>query len=343
MSSSFIHPLTIGTVQLPNNMALAPMAGTSDLPFRRICHRMGAGLTITELVSARSVIHDRLLLRNWRYLAIDGAAGVMGIQLFGAEPDDFVLAINRILEHPVLSQCALIDINMGCPAKKVMKGQAGCALMRDPDRAAAIVRAAVYAAQKAKKPVTVKFRSGCDEQSICAPEFSRVLADAGAAALTIHARTAAQYYSGQADWSVIADVKKAVTVPVFGNGDVRTSEDVVRLFQETGVDGVMIGRAAQGNPWLFSEILQELGAEQQWMDQTVSKPTADERMAVIQEHFMGLIELVGEQTAVAEMRRHLSWYLKGQKGAAKLRVSIMSARTWDECQSVLEEWRMTSR
>ncbi|MCK9251428.1 MAG: tRNA dihydrouridine synthase DusB [Clostridiales bacterium] len=324
-----VRPLGIGTLSLPNNLALAPMAGTSDLAFRRICHRMGAGLTVTELVSARGMMHDPAMRRNWRYLAIDADAGAMGIQLFGADPDDFAAAIWKILDHPILGHCSLIDINMGCPVRKVVSEGAGCALMQTPQLAARIAQKAVAAAQ-GLKPVTVKCRSGWDDASVNAVLFARMLADCGVSAITVHARTRAQMYGGKADWSVLAAVKAAVSLPVYGNGDVTCWQDVDRMLRETGVDGVMIGRAAQGNPWLFRQIHRQDG----------TGPGPEERRDIILEHLAQLAELLGEATAVREMRCHLGQYLRGTPGAARLRAAAMAVTRREDLENLLGEWQI---
>lgn len=332
---TFIHPLKIGSREIPNNIALAPMAGTTDLPFRVICHRFGAGLTVTELVSARGIKYDPALERNIRYLAIDPAAGPEAIQLFGSEPDDFRWAINRILDHPLLSLCHLIDINMGCPVKKVVKTGAGCALMRDPDQAARIVRAAVIEAEKAKLPVTVKFRSGWDHSHINASEFARMCEASGASAVTVHARTRQQLYGGQADWAVIRSVKEAVRIPVFGNGDIKTPEDARRLMEQTRSDGIMVGRAAQGNPWIFQELLCRLDNP----PRPFHPPDADERISIIMEHGQALCRLLGERRALSEMRSHIASYLRGTVNAAHFRSACMKAESFSDILNVLEEWR----
>jgi tRNA-dihydrouridine synthase B len=332
---TFIHPLTIGSREIPNNIALAPMAGTTDLPFRVICHRFGAGLTVTELVSVRGIKYDPSLKRNIRYLAIDPAAGPEAIQLFGSEPDDFRWAISRILAHPLLSRCHLIDINMGCPVKKVVKTGAGCALMRDPDQAARIVRAAVSEAKPSNIPVTVKFRSGWDHDHINAVEFARVCEASGASAVTVHARTRQQMYGGQADWSVIRSVKEAVRIPVFGNGDIQTPEDARRIMEQTGSDGIMVGRAARGNPWIFQELLCRLDDP----PRPFQPPSADERISIIIEHARVLCRLLGDRRALPEIRSHIASYLRGTMDAARFRSACMEACSFSDILNVLEEWR----
>lgn len=330
-----IKPLTIGSTQFTNNLALAPMAGTTDLPFRKICQAHGAGLTVTELVSARGIQHDHTLKRNWRYLAIDPQAGTECIQLFSSEAADFSQAIERILAHPLLSRCRAIDLNMGCPVKKVVATGAGSALMTRPEQAEAIIRASVRVAQQADKPVMVKIRSGWDEGSLNAVDFARRCEDSGAAAITIHARTRKQMYGGKADWALIARVKQAVSIPVFGNGDVIDGPSARRCLEQTRVDGVMIGRAARGNPWVFDQILQlARGVERP------EKPTVDMRIQVVLQHWRGLCDLLGEQTALKEMRQHLVSYFRGSPCATQLRARTMRISSADGLLAVLEAWRI---
>jgi len=339
MHDSLLHPLQIGAVRLENNLALAPMAGTTDLAFRHICRRFGAGLTITELVSARGICHDPQLRRNWRYLAIDPQELPVAIQLFGADPADFRQAVSQILGHPVLGLCSMLDINMGCPVAKVVQNGEGAALMRTPDLAARIVDACVQAAAPAGKPVTVKFRKGWDDDSVNAAAFARLCESAGAAALTIHGRTRRQMYSGQADWSIIGEVKSAVRIPVYGNGDIQSAAAARQMILSTGVDGVMVGRAAQGNPWIFRQIALELaagsGAESLL---SPSGPSAAEMMPVILEHLDGLIALHGEPVAVREMRKHLNAYLKGIPRGSELKKRAVLVSSRAEIQGLLEEW-----
>jgi tRNA-dihydrouridine synthase B len=333
LPAAWLHPMTIGSVTLPNNLALAPMAGSTDITYRPICRAMGAGLTVTELVSARGICHDPGLHRNERYLMIDPEReNPVAIQLFGSDPADFSQSVSTILAHPILSQCAMIDINMGCPVPKVVRGGEGSALMRTPELAAAIIQATVRAA--GSKPVTVKFRKGWDDESVNAVEFARLCAAAGAAALTIHARTRSQFYSGRADWSIIKAVKAAVQVPVFGNGDVVDAVSARRLLAETGVDGIMIGRAALGNPWLFRQLTCELANP----PRPYIPPTPEERLAVMLAHLDGLVARLGERTGVHEMRKQLVAYLRGTRQAAHWKNMAMQADNRDDVQVVLEDW-----
>jgi tRNA-dihydrouridine synthase B len=352
---TFLHPLAIGGVTLGNNLALAPLSGTSDRSYRLLCHEYGAGLVVTELVSARGICHDTRLTRNWRYLAIDPAEKPVAIQLFGADPADFRQAIARIGEHPLLGQCDLIDLNMGCPVAKVVRDGAGAALMRTPTLAAKIVSASVEAAAAFAKPVTVKFRKGWDEHSVNAAEFARICEDAGASALTIHGRTREQLYGGQADWQVIGEVKAAVKIPVFGNGDVSSAETARGLLLATGADGVMIGRAAQGRPWLFQEIAAGLA----WLDAALadgriephltaprahlprySEPSAEQKAAAVLRHLDGLIDLLGETSAVREMRKQLAFYIKGTPHAAGLKNRAMQVENRRDVVAILADWCM---
>ena len=266
MEKQLFQELHIGNRILPGNVALAPMAGTSDLPFRTICHRQGASFVCTELVSARGIRYSGGVLKSYRYLEIEPAVeGPVAIQLFGHDPEDFREAIPLILEHPVLRGAFSIDLNMGCPVNKVVKTGAGSALMTNLPLASSILTAAVRAAEPYGVPVTVKFRKGWDDAKKNAVEFARLCLDSGAKAMTLHARTRNQMYGGQADWACIREVAEAIRgsgVPLFGNGDVVDGKSAVAMLTETGCDGVMVGRAAQGNPWIFAEIVAALRWEE---------------------------------------------------------------------------------
>lgn len=327
------RPLMIGNCRVENPLALAPMAGTSDVTFRRICRRFGAGLVVTELVSARGISHDPRLRRQFRYLEIAADEQPVAIQLFGSEPDDFVAAIEIILAHPQLSQVQLFDINAGCPVKKVADHGAGSALMLQPQRLAAIVGQSVRAASGAGVPVTAKIRIGWDADNLNAVEIARLLENCGAAAVTVHGRTRQQMYSGKADWQTITKVKAAIKIPVYGNGDVIKPEDARRMLNETGVDGVMIGRAASGNPWLFQEMAAELSGLP-----VPPRPEIEARIPIILEHLDGLIQRHGEDVAVREMRKHLIQYFKGTPCGAALKNQAMKAGTQSEICQVLAEW-----
>lgn len=329
--------IAIGGRILAGNIALAPMAGTSDVIFRTLCHEQGASLVCTELVSARGIRYDPSLVRCFRYLEIaPEKEGPAAIQLFGYEPGDFEAAIPVILEHPLLSKASFIDINMGCPVNKVVKTGAGSALMSDLPLASSILETSVRAAAPYHVPVTVKFRKGWDDKQNNSVEFARMCRDSGAAAVTIHGRTRAQMYQGYADWECIAEVADALAgsgVPVFGNGDVKDGEGALRMLLETGVDGVMIGRAAQGNPWIFAKVKALLsGAD------TPPEPTVQERADMIRRHLTGLCGTLGESLAVREMRAQLSSYFRGQKHASTYKIQAMQANTYSEVDQLLEQW-----
>ena len=334
--------ITIGNTALTGNVALAPMAGTSDVTFRTLCHEQGAALVCTELVSARGIRYNPSLSKSMRYLEINPEKeGPVAIQLFGYEAKDFAEAIPLILEHPLLGKANFIDINMGCPVAKVVKTGAGSALMTDIPLAASILEASIRAASPYSVPVTVKFRKGWNESQVNAAEFARMCRDTGAAAVTIHARTREQMYQGYADWECIAQVAQVLAgsgVTVFGNGDVKDGASAARMLAETGVDGVMIGRAAQGNPWIFAEVKAVLSDEP-----VPSGPTAQERADMIRRHLSGMCSRIGETLAVREMRAQLACYFRGQRHAAAYKVQAMEAVTFAEVDSILNEWTAVSQ
>jgi len=329
--------IQIGNRTLCGNVALAPMAGTSDVTFRSICHELGASLVCTELVTARGIRYNPTMEKSYRYLEIDPEReGPAAIQLFGQEVRDFAEAIPLILEHPVLGKASFIDLNMGCPVPKVVKTGAGSALMRDLPLAAAILGASVAAAEPYGVPVTVKFRKGWDEAHVNAVAFAGMCRDFGAAALTIHGRTRDQMYHGLADWDCIAQVVqelKGSGVPVFGNGDVKDGESARRMLEYTGVDGVMIGRAAQGNPWIFAEVRAAL-----FGGMPTAEPPPQARADMIRRHMTGMIGKLGEETAIREMRAQIACYFHGQKKAAVYKTAAMQAVTYQEIDGILNQW-----
>ena len=337
MDTNAYKNITIGGRILCGNVALAPMAGTSDVTFRTICRELGASLVCTELVSARGIRYNPSLTRSFRYLEIDPVnEGPVSIQLFGYDAKDFTEAIPLILEHPLLGQTSFIDINMGCPVPKVVKTGAGSALMTDLTRAAAILEASVHAATPYSVPVTVKFRKGWDAKNVNCVEFAQMCRDFGAAAVTIHGRTREQMYQGTADWDCIAKVVQALSgsgLPVYGNGDVSDGESARRMLAETGVDGVMVGRAAQGNPWIFAEIKAALCGETAPL-----APTAKERADMIRRHLSGLCGKLGETLAVREMRSRLACYFRGQKHASTFKTEAMQTQTYEQVDQILTAW-----
>ena len=289
---------------------LAPMAGVTDAAMRLLCHEQGAAWAVSEMLSAKGWVFSRGKNRNaLDILARLPGEGPAGLQLFGSEPE-FVAEAARQLEDRGFE---FFDLNFGCPAPKITGNGEGSAMMREPERIGAVVRAL---ADATRRPVTAKIRSGWDERSVNAAEVARVCEANGAQAIAVHARTRAQQYSGRADWRVIADVKRAVSIPVFGNGDVRSGADARRMLEETGCDGVMVGRGVLGNPWLFREIAAAaLGG-------TVAPPTARERVDMAIRHFDLEQKLFGPKRGVLEMRKHIAWYVHGLRGAARFRDQI---------------------
>ena len=310
------------TLDLP--VALAPMAGVTDLPFRMLCKEQGCGLLCTEMVSAKAIYHNN---RNtWQLMDIDSGEHPVAVQLFGSDPQIMADMAARVAEE---SDCDIIDVNMGCPVPKVVNNGEGSALMRRPKLVGEILSAMVKAVNK---PVTVKIRKGFTEESANAAEIARIAEASGAAAIAVHGRTREQYYSGSADWGVIRQVKEAVSIPVFGNGDIFTAEDAVRMLEETGCDGVMAGRGARGNPWLFREIKALLTE-----GEVLPRPDRQEVYETMLRHGRMLTELKGEYIGVREMRKHVAWYTAGFPGSAVLRGRVNEAQTFDELKNLLEE------
>ncbi|MDD3199419.1 MAG: tRNA dihydrouridine synthase DusB [Eubacteriales bacterium] len=302
--------MNIGNVSLNNPFFLAPLAGITDSPFRRICKEQGAGLVYSEMISGKGLYYNDKATE--RLLRIYEDEKPVAFQIFGSEPDIIADAAKRLANR----ENCILDINMGCPVPKVIKNGEGSALLKNPDLVGAIVEAAV---SSAGKPVTVKIRIGWDAESINAVQIAKVAEAAGADAIGVHGRTREQYYSGKADWDVIRQVKKAVSIPVIGNGDVFSGIDAIRLIEYTGCDFVMIARGALGNPWIFREALTL------WKGQTPPPPpTIEEKIELILRHFDLLLEEKGEYAAVREMRKHAGWYLKGIPGSAAVRRELNS-------------------
>lgn len=315
--------LTIGGVTLENNIVLAPMAGVTDLPFRLLCRELGAGLVCMEMVSAKAIYYNNKNTEG--LMEIHPAERPASLQLFGSDPDILGEMAKRIEDRPF----AFLDFNMGCPVPKVVNNGEGSALMKNPVLAGKIFESLV---KSTKKPVTVKIRKGFDEAHVNAVEIARIAEECGIAAIAVHGRTREQYYSGKADWNIIAEVKNAVRIPVIGNGDVTGAESAERMIQETGCDGVMIGRGAQGNPWIFREISQyfETGI-------IPGPPTKQEKKELILRHAALQLEIKGEYTGVREMRKHLSWYTVGMPNSAHFRQMINSMEHMDELTAGVEE------
>ena len=313
--------LQIGNVKLENDLILGPMAGVTDLPFRLLCKEQGAGLLCMEMVSAKGIMYNN---KNTKFLlTIDERERPVSLQLFGSDPDIISEQVKRIEELPF----DILDINMGCPVPKIVNNGDGSALMKNPLLAGEIIEKTARAIQK---PVTVKIRKGFDEEHINAVEMAHIAQESGAAAIAVHGRTREQYYSGKADWEIIRKVKEAVKIPVIGNGDVWTPQDAIDMRKQTGCDGVMIGRGAQGNPWIFKQIL-----HYEQTGELLEKPSPQEVTEMILRHAKMQMEFKGEYTGMREIRKHAAWYTAGYKNSAKLRGKINETETYEELKELL--------
>lgn len=315
--------LTIGNVTLENPVILAPMAGVCDLPFRLLCKEQGAGLLCMEMVSAKAIYYKNKNTES--LMEIHPKESPVSLQLFGSDPDIISEMAKRIEERPF----SILDINMGCPVPKVVNNGEGSALMKNEKLAAKIVE---KTAKAIKKPVTVKIRKGFQEEQVNAVELAKRLEQAGAAAIAVHGRTREQYYSGKADWDIIRQVKEAVSIPVIGNGDIVDGKSALEIMKQTGCDGIMIGRAARGNPFLFRQVLKylETGKEPE-------KPSLSEIKETILRHAQLQLTYKGEYTAVREMRKHIAWYTTGLPHSAELRRRVNEMETMGQLRDGIEQ------
>ena len=315
-----MNKLKIGSVELNNPFILAPMAGVCDLPFRLLCKEKGAAMVCTEMVSAKAIYYNNKNTKE--LLTIDKNEGPVSLQLFGSEPKLMAEMAKRIEEIPF----DILDFNMGCPVPKVVNNGEGSALMKNPVLAGHIIEAMANAISK---PVTVKIRAGFDAEHINAVEIAKIAENSGAAAITVHARTREQYYSGKADREIIRLVKEAVSIPVIGNGDIDCYESAKHMLEYTGCDGVAIGRGAEGNPWIF----EELNAKYAGLD--YNKPSLEEVKEMIMRHARMLIDYKGEYIGIREMRKHAAWYTAGFKGASKLRGRLNEASSIESLEEII--------
>ena len=315
-----METLKIGNVTLDNPLVLAPMAGVTDLPFRLLCKEHGVGLVCMEMVSAKAIYYKNK--NTEQLLEIYPEERPVSLQLFGSDADIIAEMAAQIEERPF----DILDFNMGCPVPKVVNNGEGSALMKNPKLVEEILTKLVRAV---KKPVTVKIRKGFDEEHVNAVEIAKIAESCGVAAVAVHGRTRQQYYSGHADWDIIRQVKEAVQIPVIGNGDLHTAEDVCRMKEQTGCDGFMIGRGAQGNPWIFEQILHKLET-----GEDLPRPTVQEVTEMVLRHARLQVEIKGEYTGMREIRKHAAWYTAGYRNSSKLRGKINEVETIQQLEEL---------
>lgn len=326
MDNSMMRTMKIGSVEIPGNLILAPMAGVTDLPFRVLCKEQGADLVYTEMISAKGIYyHNKNTEKLWEIAETERPAA---LQLFGSEPELMADMAAEIEDR----NFDILDINMGCPVPKVVNNGEGSALMKNPELAGKIVK---KVSGRIHKPVTVKFRKGFHDSMINAVDFAKCMEENGAAAIAVHGRTREEYYSGKADWEIIAEVKHAVSIPVFASGDIFSVEDAVRCEKETGCDGLMLARGVRGNPWLFHQI-------KTWQETGIceEKPEFSEVLAMILRHARMLMDFKGELMGMREMRKHVAWYTAGYKNSASIRRKVNEVETYDGLRALCEEARM---
>ena len=316
--------MKIGNLNLDNKVFLSPMAGVTDLPFRLICKEQDCGMLYTEMINSKALCYDDKNTK--KMLKIEEEEHPVAIQIFGSDPEYMGGAAKILNSYPN----EILDINMGCPAPKVVKNGDGSALLKNPELAAKVLKAVVG---NSEKPVTLKIRKGWDDTCINAVEIAKIAEDCGISAIAIHGRTREQYYSGKADWDVIRQVKENVSIPVIGNGDVFEVEDAINMLNQTNCDAIMIGRGAQGNPWIFKRINHYMQT-----GEILPEPTLEEKINTAKKHLKLAVEEHGEYVAVREMRKHIAWYLKGLRNSARVRDEINKIESYEEVVNKLESY-----
>lgn len=316
--------MKIGNIELKNKVFLSPMAGVTDLPFRLICKEQNCGMLYTEMINAKALCYDDENTK--KMLKIEDEEHPVAVQIFGSDPEFMGRAAQIMNKYPN----EILDINMGCPAPKIVKNGDGSALMKNPKLAEEVLKSVV---KNSEKSVTLKIRKGWDDNSVNAVEIAKIAEASGISALAIHGRTREQYYSGKADWDIIAEIKQNISIPVIGNGDVFTVEDAINMLEKTKCDAIMIGRGAQGNPWIFKRINHYMQT-----GEILPEPTIEEKISVAKKHLGLAVEEHGEYVAVREMRKHLAWYIKGLKHSARIRDEINKIESYDEVVAKLDSY-----